>query len=87
MLTPWRRKKRVKEWEINRIFQDVWAAKLPWAKVILGANGKMNSVMCRVCSQIEGRKKLLVPKFDNLQKYVGRHNYKVAKPNCNARQY
>jgi hypothetical protein len=43
-LNPWRRKKRVKEWEINQIFQDVWAPKLPWVEAMLGANGKVNMV-------------------------------------------
>jgi hypothetical protein len=29
----------------------------------------------------------LVPKFDSLQKHVGRCKCKVAKPNCNVGQY
>ncbi len=73
-LTPWRRKKRVREWEINKKIQDVWAEKLPWAEAMLRANGKVNMVKCCVCLQIEGRKKLLVPKFDSLQKHARRHN-------------
>jgi hypothetical protein len=54
---------------------------------MLRANGKVNMVKCCVCSHIEGRKKLLVPKFDSLQKHVGRHNYKVVKQNRNVGQY
>jgi hypothetical protein len=77
----------VKEWEINKKIQDVWVAKLPWAEGMLGANGKVNMVKCCVCSQIEGRKKRLVPKFDSLQKHVEKHNYKVANPNCNVGRY
>jgi hypothetical protein len=47
------KKKKVKEWEINKKIQDVWVAKLPWAEAMLGANGKVNMVKCCVCSQIE----------------------------------
>jgi hypothetical protein len=28
-------------------------------------------VCCKICSEIDGREKLMVPKFDNLQKHVG----------------
>jgi hypothetical protein len=34
------KKKRVKEWEINRVFQNVWAMKLPWVEAMFGADGK-----------------------------------------------
>jgi len=40
---------------------------------VLRANGKVNMVKCCVCLQIEGRDKFLVPKFDSLQKHVGKH--------------
>jgi hypothetical protein len=40
-LTPWKTKKKgVKEWEINRVFQNVWAMKLPWVEAMFGADGK-----------------------------------------------
>jgi hypothetical protein len=86
-LNPWRRRKKVKEWEINQIFQDVWVTKLPWAEAMLGENGKVNMVKCCFCLQIKSRKKFMIPKFDNLKKHIGRHNYKVTKPNCNVGQY
>ncbi len=54
---------------------------------MLGADGKVNMVKCHVCSQIKDKEKLLVPKFDNFQKHVGRCKCKVAKPNCNVGQY
>ncbi len=44
----------------------MWATKLPWAEVMVGCDGKLIMVHCKVCSKIEGREKLLVPKFDNL---------------------
>ncbi len=65
----------MKEWEINWVFKDVWIAKLPWAEAVLRTNGKVKMVKCCVCLQIEGKDKFLVPKFDSLQKHVGRHIY------------
>jgi hypothetical protein len=57
-----------KEWEFNWVFQDVWAIKVPWAKAIIGPKVLMTQVRCRICSEVEKRYKLLVPKFDGLQK-------------------
>jgi hypothetical protein len=58
--------KRPKEpkWELNYIFQNVWVATLPWAKVMLRANGKMIMVRCKICINVENYEKLLMPKFD-----------------------
>jgi hypothetical protein len=44
-----KKKKWVKEWEINQVFQDVWVAKLPWADIVLGIDEKMNMAKCCVC--------------------------------------
>ncbi len=40
------KKIRKKKWEFNQVFQDVWAIKLPWAKIITGHYGKMTQVRC-----------------------------------------
>ncbi len=62
------------------MFQDTnWVAKLPWAKVVVGCNGKLNMVCCKICNEIDGREKLLVLKFDNLEKHVRRKISKVAR--------
>ncbi len=45
--------------------------KLPWVEVVIGLEGKMTYVKCRICNEVEKRKKLLVPKFDGLQKHIG----------------
>lgn len=60
-----------KKHESNRVFQDVWAAKLPWAESVLGPNGNIHQVRCKVCTKVKGREKLFVPKFDSFQKHVG----------------
>jgi hypothetical protein len=31
-----------KEYEANITFKDIWVAKLPWAKFIIGLNGKIS---------------------------------------------
>ncbi len=53
-----------------------------WAKVIVGCDEKLTMVQCKVCSEIEGEKKLWVPKFDNLQKHVGKQKCKVTCVGC-----
>jgi hypothetical protein len=42
----------------------------------------LTMVQCKVCSEIEGEKKLWVPKFDNLQKHVGKQKCKVTCVGC-----
>jgi hypothetical protein len=65
-------RKRKKSYELNRHFQDSWAAKLPWAKAVMGTDGRISQVQCKVCSFVERREKLLVPKIDSLWKHAGR---------------
>jgi hypothetical protein len=62
---------------LNKHFQDGWAIKLPWAKCVLGSNGKVPQVQCKVCTWIEGKDKLFVPKLDYLCKHVGHHKVLV----------
>jgi hypothetical protein len=35
-------------------------------------NGKLNMFCCKICNEINGREKLLVLKFDNLEKHAKR---------------
>ncbi len=46
--------------------------KLPWAKNVVGCDGKLNMIYYKVCNEIDGREKLLVPKFNNLLKHARR---------------
>jgi hypothetical protein len=41
-------KKKKKAHEMNRHFQDTWVVKLPWTKFVLGSNGKVVQVRCKV---------------------------------------
>jgi len=54
------------EWEFNRVFQNIWVTKLSCAQAMMGPNGKLSMVKCKVCSYIEKKDKLFVLKFDGL---------------------
>lgn len=62
----------------------MWVAKFPWVEIVIR---KLNMVRCKIYNEIDGREKLLVPKFDNLQKHGGRWKCKVAQPRCTMGQY
>lgn len=51
------------------MFHVHWVAKFCWSKPVCGTDGKMKMVRCKVCSIVEGREKLLVPKLDYLLKH------------------
>jgi hypothetical protein len=76
---PKPKKPREPKWELIYIFQNVWVAKLPWAKVVLGANGKMIMVRCKICTNVENQEKLFMPKFDGLYKHVGHCKVTIVK--------
>jgi len=40
------KEKRLREWKINFIFQDVWAIMISWVEVVVGSNRKVNMVRC-----------------------------------------
>ncbi len=46
------------------MFQDIWVVKLPWVEAVMGLNGKLSMVKCKVCNFVEMKDKSLVPKFD-----------------------
>ncbi len=61
--------------------------KLPWAKVVVGCNGKLTMVHYKVCNNIGGRKNLLVLKFDSFQKHTRMRKCKVIHIECVVGQY
>jgi hypothetical protein len=40
-------------YELNHHFQDLWVAKLPWAKFVASVDGKVMKVKWKVCSVME----------------------------------
>lgn len=55
-------------------------AKLSWVEAMVWCDRKLIMVCCKMCSEIEGREKNLVPKFDSVQKHASRQKCKVACP-------
>lgn len=41
--------KKKKTYEMNMHFQANWAIKLPWAKFVLGFDGKIFQTECKIC--------------------------------------
>jgi hypothetical protein len=54
------------------MFEEVWVANLPWAKNVMGCDGKLSMICYKVCNESDGREKLLVSKFNNLLKHARR---------------
>jgi hypothetical protein len=46
--------KKKKMYYMNCRFQDSWATKLPWVESIVGVDGKVTQVKCKVYIIIEG---------------------------------
>jgi hypothetical protein len=65
-------RQRRRAYDQNRHWQDSWAARLPWAESVLGRDGRVMQVRCKVCSEVERRKNLLAPKIDSLWKHARR---------------
>lgn len=63
---------RRRGYERNRVWQDSWAARLPWAESVVSENGDVRQVRCKICTEVDGRDKLLVPKIDSLWKHASR---------------
>lgn len=53
---------------------------MPWEKIVIDGDGSISFLRCTVCSKVEGRKKLLIPKFDYLLKHLGRRKTTFAMP-------
>lgn len=73
------KRNRKSEWEVNHMFHVHWAAKFCWSKPICGMDGKMKMVGCKVCSIVERKEKLLVPKLDYLVKHFRMKRWIITK--------
>ncbi len=87
ILKPTQKKCKKREWELNWVFQKVWITKLPWVEAMVGCDGKLNMVHYKICSELDGREKLSVLKFDNLQKHASRKKCNVVGPKLTMGQY
>jgi hypothetical protein len=54
--------------ELNIIYQEYhWAIRFSWFELVSGANGKMKMMKCTICTNIEGRDELLMPKLNSIK--------------------
>ena len=53
-------------------WQDVWSVRFTWAEGEFDNFGNLTSVVCVIYSKIEGRKKIIVSKGNNLKKHEGK---------------
>jgi hypothetical protein len=60
---------------------------LPWVEFVIDTIGNVHQIQCAICSKVEGKPKLLVPKLDNLLKHVGRLKAKVCKSKSRSRVF
>jgi hypothetical protein len=44
------KKKKKKAYELNIHFQNNWAMKLLWVEFVLGSNGKVIQMRCKICT-------------------------------------
>jgi hypothetical protein len=68
---PMRKRPRTAPKTVTRRWQEVWSCKFTWAEGEFNANSKFTGVVCQCCTTITGRKKMMVPKGDNLEKHEG----------------
>ena len=65
-------KKKTAPSTVTHRWQAVWACKYTWAQGEFDADGNLCKVVCLSCSTITGRRKVIVPKGDNLEKHEGK---------------
>jgi len=58
---------------------------LPWEKNVVGFDGKVYQMECKMCSLIEGHDKLLMPKLDSSWKHDGQTKPIIGIANVAAR--
>jgi len=69
------------------VFQDTWACHFPWAKAIVGEDGLVAQVRCKICNNIEEKPKSLTLKFKTLQKHNRCHKATIPSFNIVIEDY
>jgi hypothetical protein len=46
-------------YEINCHFENAWVVKSPWVESMVGANGQVHKVKCKIYNKIEGHNKFM----------------------------
>lgn len=56
--------------KLNQVLRCL-GCQISLAKIVVGLNGKLSMVRCKICIDVEKCEKLLVPKFNSLKKHIG----------------
>jgi hypothetical protein len=80
-------KKPWMSYEKTHVSQDTWAYCFPWAEAIVGEDGLVAQVQCKICDNVKGKPKLQTPKFDTFQKHVERHKATIFNSNIVIEEY
>jgi hypothetical protein len=62
--------KKTYDINVNHKFQDVWALTMRWVEPIFNEARLVTSMKCHVYSQIEKKDKVLVVKWDSIEKHA-----------------
>jgi len=65
-------------YERTKKFQNVSTTKLPWVKFIIDDKGLIHQVMCKICTYVEGKEKLIVPKLNSLVEHASHRKCKIS---------
>jgi hypothetical protein len=71
--------KKTFDTNVNCNFQDVWALKMTWAKPIFNEVGLVTSMECHGCFKIEKKDKVLVAKWDSIEKHASKRKVSNGK--------
>ncbi len=78
-------KKRRKLYERAYKFQDVSIIRVPWVESILDEKGHVQQVWCKICTFVQRKDNLLVPKLDSLLKHQNHWKAKFSMSGVDAR--
>jgi hypothetical protein len=73
---PKRKRQRVVPKTVTRRWQEVWSCKFTWAEGEFNAKENLTGIFCQSCTAITCRKKMMVPKGNNLEKHEGKRSCK-----------
>ncbi len=59
-------KKLQRFYKKTHAFQNMWACCFPWVEIVVGEDGLVAWVRCKICSNIEKKPKLLALKLNTL---------------------
>jgi hypothetical protein len=79
--------KKRKLYEGAKKFQNVSITKLPWVKFMIDDKGLMQQIMCKICSYVEGKEKLIVPKLNSLLQHASHRKCKISMLEIDASFY